>query len=384
VWKPQFLQVGGKDAGRALPLDGSVPIPAGWAGGVEGFFRAQRTGARKRQALHLDLAQAGADSLVLLLHGQRPDRKQLAATLVDASGKNVALPPIMLSADGWTAAVVSTRGLALDPRSLNALILEDEAGMDGTPEDAGFILARAVLVSGREATADDLGLRPVALMRDDNRATNLKRTLATIATARKRPQGAWQKLLEPDRLRVLVNQVSNGKDWLPWRVRIKDLLEPLTPGKLPNPTFTELVMQDSWLDTMTRGQNPALDPASVHLAILWPMGEELALGGVNQALDGFWKKRCEQLITAGILPIVVLGPNRQGGARRDEAEQLWARLAEFIASRQLGLAVIDLRSVRTGAGGELALGDADYAGQLLADALGEYLFHLRRMGAVKQ
>lgn len=384
LWKPQFLQVGGKDSGRPLPLDGSVIIPAGWPGGCDTFFRSLRSGSRKRQALHLDLDQAGADSIVLLLHGQRPDRKQIAVTLVDAAGKNVQLPPIVLSTDGWTAAVLSTRGLALDARSLNALILEDEANMDGTPEDAGFVLARVMLVSGREATAGDLGLRPSVLMRDDNRTTNLKRTLATIATARKRPQGVWQRMLEPDRLRVLVNQASNNKDWQPWRTRSKELLETLTPGKLPNPTFSELVMQDSWLDTMTKGQNAAVDPAGTQIAILWPMGEELALGGVNQALDSFWKKRIEQLVTAGILPVVVLGPNRQSGARRDEADQLWTKLTEFISSRQLGLAIVDLRSVKTGGGGELPPGDAIFASQLLTDALGEYFYHLKRMGAVKQ
>lgn len=383
VWKPQFLQIGGKETARPLPLDGSTPLPAAWPGGVDGFFRSQRTGSRKRQALHLDLAQAGADGIVLLLHGLRPDRKQLAATLVDAAGKNVPLPPIVLVNDGWTAAVVSTRGLALDARSLNALILEDEAGMDGTPEDAGFILARAVLVSGREATPADLGVRPSVLLRDDNRVRSLKRPLEAIAGARKRP--SWQRLLEPDRLRVLVGPSNDEKQgWQAWRNRTKSLLETLTPGKLPSPTFAELVMQDSWLDTMTKGQNAALDPATAHLAVLWPMGDELALGGVNQALDGFWKKRIEQLITAGSLPIVVLGPNRQQGQRRDEAEQLWPKLAEFVTARQLGLAVVDLRGVRTAQDGALSQADADLAARLLADALAEYLYHLKRMGAVKQ
>ena len=384
VWKPQFLQVGGKDAGRPLPLDGSVIIPAGWPGGCDTFYRSLRTGARKRQALHLDLALAGADSIVLLLHAQRPDRKQLVATLVDAAGKNVPLPSIAFSNDGWTVAVISTRGLALDARSLNALILEDEANMDGTPDDAGFILARAMLVSGREATMEDLGLRPPALLRDDNRTQNLKRTLSTVAAGRKRPNASWQRLLEPDRLRVLVGPSNENKDWEPWRKRTKERLETLTPGKLPNPTFADLVMQDSWLDNMTKGQNPAVDPAATHFAVLWPMGDELALGGVNQALDGFWKKRIEQLITAGILPVIVLGPNRQSGNRRDEAEQLWPKLAEFISSRQLGLAMVDLRSVKTGAGGELAQADADQAAQLLTEAMSEYLYHLRRMMAVKQ
>jgi len=52
------------------------------------------------------------------------------------------------------------------------------------------------------------GLRAPALLRDDNRTQNLKRTLGTIANARKRPQGNWQRLLEPDRLRVLVGPSS--------------------------------------------------------------------------------------------------------------------------------------------------------------------------------
>ena len=78
-------------------------------------------------------------------------------------------------------------------------------------------------------------------------------------------------------------------------------------------------------------------------------------------LDGFWKKRIEQLLTNGILPVIVLGPNRQSGNRRDETEQLWPKLTEFISSRQLGLAIVDLRSVKTGASGELPQANAGAA-----------------------
>jgi hypothetical protein len=378
VWKPQFLPTGAKDAGRPLPLDGSVFIPSGWPGGTDDFYRSGKGGAKKRHLLALDLGglDASEGGLVLLLHPMRVDRKQVTATLSDAAGKSVTLPPVAFTANDWTVATFATKGIGLNAAALRQLTLEDDASQESLPEDGGFVLVRMAVTTQKDASAADLGLRAAALLRDDNRLKNLPRLLEAVGRFRKRP---WQKNTDLGKLRVLVS-APFSRDW---RLETRSFLDPLVP-KLPNPLFHDLAFQDGWLDTMTKGGNAALDPAQHHLAVLLTGGEELSTApSAAQALDGFWKKRLDQLINAGVVPVVVLGPNRQSGDRRNEAEKLWPELAEFIAKRQLGIPVIDLRAARTLPTGELGGNDATLAGQLLADGLNEFFYALRRSGGAK-
>ena len=55
LWNQQFVPTANKDAGRALPIDGSAFIPANWPGGTNDFFRSAKGGPKKRQLLTLDL-----------------------------------------------------------------------------------------------------------------------------------------------------------------------------------------------------------------------------------------------------------------------------------------------------------------------------------------
>ena len=378
LWNQQFVPTANKDAGRALPIDGSAFIPANWPGGTNDFFRSAKGGPKKRQLLTLDLIghDASDGGIVLLLHPMRLDRKQVTVTLSDTGGKMVTLPPVTFAANDWTLATFSTKGLTLNLAALQQLTLEDDPGQGFIPEEGGFLLARLATASMREPTAADLGLRVSSLVRDDSRAKNLPRLLDAVARSRKRP---WQKGTELNRVLVLNAALFDQN----WRNGAQNFLNALVPKPI-NQLFHDMTFQDSWLDNITKGPKAVLDPAQHHIAVLLTGGEELSVDPTTaQALEGFWRKRLEQIISAGVIPVVVLGPNRQSGERREEAEKLWPALADFVAKRQLGIAVIDLRAAKTSPTGELSGTHAILAGQLLADGLNEFFYALRRSGGVK-
>jgi hypothetical protein len=376
--QPRFLQAGAKELVlRPLPTDGSVHLPSGWPGGVDGYFRSGRNRG-KRHVLMLDLAGANAlnGGLVVLLHPLRPDRRQLQGTLTDGAGRTAPLPPITFSANDWTTVVIPTAGLGLQADQLVTLVLEDEAQQDSLPEEAGFLLGRLAAVADTEPTAAHLGIRPPALVRDDNRLKNLPKLLDTMWRARKR--GDWKKNTELARMRVLV-----AEDFVQdWRAEARRRIESDLGIKSPGPMFLGITFQEAWFDDMAnKGKNSAVDPQQHHLALLLTGGGELALGPA--AVDGFWKKRLEQLLSVGVLPVVVLGPNRQSGARRAEVEKVWADLVELLGKRQYGFPIIDLRSVTTSDNGGMDAANAELAMNLLVDGLEEFAWALRRLGALK-
>ena len=377
LWDQQFVPTGGKDAGRALPLNGSEFIPAGWPGGTNDFFRSAKGGTKKRQMLTLDLIghDASDGGIVLLLHPMRLDRKQVTVTLSDTGGKSVVLPPVTFAANDWTLATFSTKGLALNPAALQQLTLEDDPSQGFIPEEGGFLLTRLATTSLREPSAADLQLRAASLVRDDNRTKHIPRLLEAVARFRKRP---WKNATELNRLQVLSAPLFDQN----WRNGAQTAMNALVPKPM-TPLFGDLSFKDSWLENVPKEPRAALDPAQRHIVVLLTGGEELAIAPTAaQALDMFWKKRLEQLIGAGVIPVVVLGPNMQSGERREEAEKLWPALADLVAKRQLGIAVIDLRAVKTAPTGALVGADAILAGQLLADGLNEYFYALRRSGGV--
>jgi hypothetical protein len=323
LWNGKFALTGNKnDAVHALPLDGSEHIPPGWPGGTNEFFRSAKGGAKKRQMLALDLSEHNADAggIVLMLHPMRLDRKQVTATLSDTEGKSVILPPVTFAANDWTVVTYSTKGLDLNAAALQQLTLEDAPSQGFIPEEGGFLLARLATATQREPQDADLRLRTSVLVRDENRMKYLPRLLETIGRQRKR---AWKVSTELNRLQVFTTtHFDQG-----WRNVAQTELNRLTPK--PNaPVFGDLTFSEAWLDAYTKGPKPVLDPVQRHIAVLLTGGEELSLAPTAaQALDVFWRKRLEQLIGVGVIPVVVLGPNRQSGERREEAEKLWPLLA---------------------------------------------------------
>ena len=161
-------------------------------------------------------------------------------------------------------------------------------------------------------------------------------------------------------------------------------LEPLVPGKQPASMMSDLIFSDTWLEAMTKTKDAVLDPQMIHLGVLWSGGDELAtFPDAQQAIANFWKRRLDQILDAGVLPIEVIGPNRQKDAARAQAEQVWQQLIALPPVRLYSLPVIDLRALPTADDGSWDPATATLAGQLVVDAIGETVFTLSRLGALK-
>lgn len=382
AWNYTFVTGGRDRPPKAVPLDGSEHVPAGLPGGVAEMFRSGKSQALKRHAAFLDLANAPAigGGVVVLVHPGRNDRNEIIASLTDGKGTTVKFEPVALPDDEWTRIVLPVSAAnGLDPSQLVTLALEDGPKAAQIPDDAGFLIATTVTVSGRAPTEADLGLRASALLPDPNRLRNLPKLLDILAKNRKKSNA--QKLLEPGRVRFLLGSWSKNLDW---RMALRKQVEPLIPGKHPNPMMFEITYTDSWLEALTKGKDALLDPGAIHMAVLWTGGDELtAYPDAPQAVTNFWKRRIDQLIDVGILPVVVIGPNFQSADKRAQAEQVWQQFVTLAPVRLYGLPVIDLRALPIAENSSWDAETAAKASQLVADAIGETVFTLRRLGAVK-
>lgn len=381
-WKQEFVTGGRDKPPKAVPLDGSEHVPAGLPGGVTQVFRSSKSQTLKRHAAFLDLANAAAvdGGVVVLVHPGRNDRNEIIVSLTDAKGTTVKLDPIALPDDTWTTVVVPIASVnGIDPTALVTLALEDGAKAASLPDDGGFLIATTITISGRAPVAGDLGLRASALLPDAKRLQNLPRLLDLLAKARKKPNA--QKLIEPGRVRFVLGDWGRNQDW---RAAMRRQLEPLVPGKQPQTMMSEFNFDDGWLDAMTRNKDAALDPSLIQVAVLWTGGQETAVfPDAGQAVNNFWKKRLDQILAAGILPIVVLGPNLQPAERRAAADQICQQILTLAPVRLYGMPVIDLRALPTAADGTWDPATATLARELVVDGIGETVFTLRRLGAIK-
>ncbi|MBA3939480.1 MAG: hypothetical protein H0X38_18680, partial [Planctomycetes bacterium] len=374
-WKAAFLTILPADAKpRMLLLDGSETVPGHWPGGAENFYKSPRVASRKRQGMYLDLGGAsGRDGgVVVLLNPNRFDRKQLIVTLSDKSGHVAKLPPFTFPTNDWTAFPIPIPALAgFDATRLNILAIEDDDAHLDLPEDAGFVLGKVVVVSGREPMAHDLALRPAALVADDNRIRNLLRLTDSLMRAAKRPP----KGLDPTRLRLL----AAGDLGTAWRSAASERLGALFAGRTTHLADQELIFTQSWLDGLFSGAAPVLDPMRDHVVVFVTTGAELTLQKtVALTIDRFWKLRLAACIARGILPVVVLGPTRVPDEQRPDAEKLWSGVTDLVTDTlNGGVPIIDLRP----AGAD---GDGDkLAAQMLADGYRELVYALRRIGAAR-
>jgi hypothetical protein len=113
---------------------------------------------------------------------------------------------------------------------------------------------------------------------------------------------------------------------------------------------------------------------------LWTGGEEAtAFPDVQQTLTKFWAKRIDHIIEAGILPIVVIGPNHQTAEKRLLAEQVWQQ----VAVRPSGFPMIDLRHLPTADNGAWDAATAAQANLLASDAIYQTVINLNRLGVIK-
>jgi len=292
----------------------------------------------------------------------------------------VVLPPFQFNGnDEWAVFIIQAKG-DLEGAQIGSVLLEDDNGTDFPPDD-GFILGKAATCINEVPSAATLALRPPALVHDEHRQKNLLKLLEAVSRFRKH---GLAKVTDPAKLRLLVG-ASLGAEW---RAAAKGQLDALLPGRLPVGLLQELVFQDSWLDSLTKGQGPGqpalLDPQGQQVVMVLSAGAELKAGMTpGQAIDGFWKKRLEQLINNGYLPVAVLGPSLVEADRRGDADKLWGELEDFIARQLPGVPMIDLRATVVGQGGELTSEAQDFSAAMLADGYSEFSYWLRRAGGAK-
>ena len=161
---------------------------------------------------------------------------------------------------------------------------------------------------------------------------------------------------------------------------MQQLIAPFTGDKVTNPLIAQWSFAEPWLDAMIKTVNAPLDPHAIHLAVLWTGGDEVtAFPDAQQTIVKFWAKRIEQILDAGILPMVVIGPNHQTAEKRLLAEQVW----QLLAVRFPGLPVIDLCPLPTADNGALDAATAVRANVLAADAIGQTIMNLHRLGVIK-
>jgi len=382
AWKPRFVQVSKELAIRQAPLDGSVYLPPGWPGGLQGFWRSVKINAKKRHVMTLDLHDTSSENggIALLLHPGRLDRKQLQVTAYEQGGKSVTLPPFQFSgAEDWEIFTIQAKSI-LDGMSISSLTLEDDAGADFPAED-GFILAKVATSINQPATPALLALRPPALVRDEHRAKNLLKLIEAISRFRKH---AMTRAIDTAKLKLLVGPAFDGA----WRAEVRRQLELLLPGRLPANLEQEISFQDSWFESLTRspgaGVPAILEPAGQHIVIIATASGELKDGrSPGQALESLWKKRLEQLVNNGMLPLVVLGPSLVDGDKRATADALWAEVEDFITKQMPGVPMIDLRSTPLAPTAELSPAASDYAATMIADGYSEFIYWLHRAGGAK-
>ncbi len=378
AWNGAFVAIAKEKNPRAVPLTGAEPIPQNLPGGVTQLFRSLKSASLKRHVATLDLGTASAlnGGIVLLIHSGRNDRNEIIPSLTDAKGKTVRLSPLTLLNDEWTSAVLSLPADdSVDANQLVTLTLEDSPKSAHIPDEGGFFIAKAVVVSGRAATAADLAVRPSALLADPKRLINLKKLVDMLAQKRKKVPG--QRFIEPARIRFLVGKWCTDQAW---QKSMKQNLTPFTGDKAPNPLMIGMTFTEPGLDAVIKTVNASLDPQVVHIAVLWTGGEEAtAFPDVQQTFETFWAKRLTQIFNAGILPIVVIGPNHQTAEKRLLAEQVWQQ----VAVRFSGFPVIDLRHLPTADNGAWDAATAAQANLLASDAIGQTITNLYRLGVIK-
>ena len=383
-WNHAFVTGGRDRAPKAVPLDGSEHVPAGLPGGVAQLFRSGKSTSLKRHAAFLDLTNAPATGggVVVLVHPGRNDRNEIIASLTDGNGTTVRFEPVTLPDDEWTRIVLPvSAATGLDPTQLVTLALEDGPKAAHIPEDAGFLIGSTITVSGRAPVESDLALRSSALLPDSNRLRNLPKLLEILAKNRKKTN--WQKQIEPGRVRFVLGEWGKNPDW---RATMRRQLEPLALGNQQKimMAMTEIDFDNAWLDNMTKAKDAALDPTTIHVAVVWTGGQEAqTFPDAPRAITGFWKKRLDQVIAAGVLPIVIIGPNFQTAERRAVADQIWQQVVALAPVRLYAMPVVDLRALPIAEDGTWDAATATKASQLVVDAIGETVFTLRRLGAVK-
>jgi len=376
-WSPRFLGV----HPVVDPLDPLTRVPTGLPGNA-GPIHESVAKNRKKHGFTLDLTgvDISGGGVALLVHPVRPDRTQLAITLIDADDKRHLLPAMALEPGRWNTVLVPAAAGAgqVDADRLKAIAIEDV-----NPLTTSFLLAKVAIGTGEAPTATALELRDPALL--PLPYADLERALTAVAA--KRRSRNWRRDFDPALLKVLIGHQLLMGEWntLARKGLAEVLKEPLKNDELPVRTIQAIVLQDQWLDALFEPppDTPAvLDPAKHHLVILCTAGIEFPVGlSEPQAFLNLWVKLIDKCIERGVLPVTVLGPNKVDAADVAEVELLWSHVETYLRKNRPGLPILDLRPARAISYQRFAPGMAKLSVNLLVDGYGELY---RRILALKK
>jgi hypothetical protein len=376
VWQGKFISTGRDKLPQVLAIDGRDYIPDGWYGGVPTITQASRIASLKRYGAYADIKKLSLTDggVAVLVHPLRLDRKSLSLYVTNEAGVTQPLGVINFSTAAWTPAIFTLpTASSFDASSIITLGIEDVPSDNEFPDNNGFLIGKIALVSGRAPTTDDLAIRPSALMPDENRNRNVGKLLTAAARARKRTE--YKRAFEWEKTRFVYAEKI---------IALPNVATTMKSFSRIAPVITTLTLNDNWLDTMTKGRGAPLDPSTTHIAVIWTAGEETLLSAdANELAQQFFKKRLEQMIDAGIIPVLVIGPNCQSEPRRSVCEKAWSNLAQLPPIRLMSVPVIDLRALTTADDGSMDDKTQVLAAHLINDALKEIEYQFRRLGALK-
>lgn len=360
VWAARFAE-------PHVTLDPSIEanrVPPGLPGNAGAVLESAKgkNGGRHGFTFEVTPAQVQDGGLVVLLSPRRSDRTALTVTALDRAGVKMPLERLVLGPEPWQ---VHTINLA-QASDVHQVLIEDV-----TLLSTGFLLAKSAASSGAAPTASLLELRPPALLPLVSR--KLDDELTFLATRRKAP--VWRKSFDPAQFKMLIGHKLTAGSWD--TAARKRLQEVLGVPRLPNKTIEPLVLNDGWLDALVKpstDEDAVLDPAKHHLLIICTAGVEFPTGlSEQQAFSNFWKKLIEAVRLRGVLPVPVLGPSKVDGDDKAEVERLWNDLAGWLATKQPGIPVIDLRPAAAASADRFAPGGAKLSVDLLGDGYGTLL-----------
>jgi hypothetical protein len=374
IWPGKLLT-----AGKIVdPLDERARVPADLPGNNGTVTESTMSRGHRTHSVAVDLSgfDINRGGIALVVHPIRSDRQKLLVTLSDGDDHVLKVKPLVVPPGQWSQHVI-----ALNEVDGHELFAADRVKSltieDAEPLTTSFMVGKIAVVANKAPVTDNLSLRPPALLAISYR--DLDRALTVIAKKRKIPQ--WRRDFWPNQMKVLVGPQLLLGEWDGLLSKgLKDVLK-LEP--LPAKTLDALVLQDDWLNTKLFAKvDPIVDPQKIHVLVISVAGLEVP-AATSQATTfiKFWTDIIDQCLDHGILPVVVLGPDRITANEKFDATQLWDEVEKSLRKNRVGVPLIDLRAAHALSYNRFAPGALELSAQLLVDGYAEVLARINYLRA---
>ena len=157
-----------------------------------------------------------------------------------------------------------------------------------------------------------------------------------------------------------------------WRTQTRRWLKTVLGDTLPQDAAQYLILHDRWLNNhFILSETP-----DYHVVMMSSAGVEFPVGlNERQAIINLHRTMLHESLLSGVLPVVVLGPNKLHDGTKERANTVWdAVIKEIDNDRQLrGIPIIDLRSVEAVNEYRFATGELERGARLLAQGYQELM-----------